>query len=75
MLDTTKSLQQGQHYSDPAQRLDLVNRFNFLVGTPSKIVAPMQRNFVAGHMAEQDAEALIRLYEYTINAAESAQRP
>ena len=75
MLDTRTYEQVSQRYADAAVRLDLVNRFNYLVGAPSPVVAAQQREFVTGHMTPFDLEAFVRLYEYTIDAVESARRP
>jgi len=67
--------QSDQQYADASRRLDLVDRFNAFVGPPNKIVARMQRDFVAGQMAGADARALVSLYERTIDAAGNVPRP
>lgn len=49
-------------------RVRLVNRVDALVDIPDMTVSAMQREFVADQTTLDDARALIRLYEYTIEA-------
>jgi hypothetical protein len=75
MIKPTSYAPSNQKYADIGARLDLVNRFNFIVGVPDKGVSSIQRYFISGDMTSDNMQALIRLYEYTIDVVEGAKRP
>ena len=59
---------------EAADRVQLVNRYNQLVGAPKKITRTIQKQFLMGFMSTDDTESLRGLYKCVIAASESALR-
>lgn len=59
---------------EAAARVQLVNRYNCLVGKPGKITKTIQKQFLMGFMSQDDAESLRGLYRCVSAAMESAIR-
>lgn len=59
---------------EAADRAELVNRYNQLVGAPKKITRTIQKQFLMGFMSKDDTESLRGLYKCVIAAVESAIR-
>ena len=64
----------GQQLGDVEQRLQLVNRFNSLIGLPDDVIGQIQRAFICGTMADDDTESMARLYQYVIDALATQQQ-
>lgn len=59
---------------EAADRVELVNRYNQLVGAPKKITRTIQKQFLMGFMSKDDTESLRGLYKCVIAAVEAAIR-
>ena len=59
---------------EAAVRVQLVNRYNCLVGKPGKITKTIQKQFLMGFMGKDDTESLRGLYRCVSAAMESAIR-
>jgi hypothetical protein len=62
----------SQPANDIAERIQLVKRYNCLVGKPGKITSTIQKQFLTGFMSNDDVEALRSVYDCVIQAMESA---
>ena len=59
---------------EAAARVQLVKRYNCLVGKPGKITKTIQKQFLMGFMSKDDTESLRGLYRCVSVAMESAIR-
>jgi hypothetical protein len=71
MLPTLAALKDAQ---EALGRVELVGRYNHLVGAPKKITRTIQKQFLMGFMSKDDTESLRGLYKCVIAAVETANR-
>lgn len=57
-----------------ADRQNLVDRFNAVIGLPGAVVAQMQKDFVNGRMPFQEMVSYVRYCEYMIQAGQAERR-
>lgn len=57
---------------EAANRVQLVKRYNCLVGKPGNITRTIQKQFLMGFMSKDEIESLRKVYLCVINAMETA---
>jgi hypothetical protein len=56
----------AQRLDDVTARLQLVNRYNHLMGPPTVAVSALQRDFVMGDMTPSETSSFATLYRYIL---------
>jgi hypothetical protein len=64
-----------QRIDEVAFRLDLVNRFNYMVGPRNERIACIQKRYLIGDMTRDDLEDITRLYLYVLDGVDGRKRP